>query len=64
MALGCGSKRSASRDREVAPSPLNTQVSNCPLIRSDQHAPKVKGGYKEPFWVFAILFKVIILVVK
>lgn len=31
MALGRGSKRSTSCDQEVAPSPLNSEVSNCTL---------------------------------
>lgn len=31
MALGHGSKRSTSCDQEVAPSPLNSEVSNCTL---------------------------------
>lgn len=32
MALGHGSKRSVSCDQEVAPSPLNSGVSNCTLL--------------------------------
>lgn len=36
MALGHGSKRSTSCDQEVAPSPLNSEVSNCtsPLLET------------------------------
>lgn len=35
------------------------------LVRSHEHAQKVKGRYKESFWLFiAVLFKVIVLVVK